>query len=477
VLMGGAERCSMLYLESRCVSLARALGVQGVQNGGIDGASVASSVPGGVRELMAENVMVMARNLEACTGNDALMSESDVRRTSRTLPILLAGSDYVCSGFGSIQRYDNMFGPSQWNAEDIDDWLAMQRDWGVDGGLRTATPEDIARLRREAAEACREVYRWLGLADFTDEHVDLAVDAVGSKDLGDPDPMVVLGAAQTIRSSGLGSLDVARALQECGYDEAAGRVLDMLAARVHGDHLQTAAIFDESMQVLSLVTDPNDYAGPGTGYEPSPERQAEIDAIRQARGVEDLRADQAAWATDAFQVVGPAGQGSDPREVVVGLSPGIGRNVWRTLSGLPVVEVLRELLAGLEEEGCRARVVRVNSTLDLGMVGLTAARLSGSGIGIGLQGKGTALIHRRDLPPLANLELYSMAPVITPALYRLLGGNAGRHAKGATPVPARNPYTDEAIEARYHTSVIALVALERACVDRSLGNEELGVAL
>jgi len=477
VLMGGAERCSMLYLESRCVSLARAMGVQGVQNGGIDGASVAASVPHGVRELMTENVMVMARNLEACTGNDALMSESDVRRTSRTLPILLAGSDYVCSGFGSIQRYDNMFGPSQWNAEDIDDWLAMQRDWGVDGGLRTADPDDVGRLRRQAAEACRDVYRWLGLADFTDEHVDLAVDAVGSKDLGEPDAMVVLEAAQAIRSSGLGSLEVARALLECGYDTAAGRVLDMLTARVHGDHLQTAAIFDESMRVLSLVTDPNDYAGPGTGYQPDTARQAEIDSIRQARGVADLRADQAQWRSEDLVVSGPAAVGTDPREVVIGLSPGVGRTVWRTLSGLTVVEVLRELLAGLEEEGCRARVVRVNGTLDLGMVGLTAARLSGSGIGIGLQGKGTALIHRRDLPPLANLELYSMAPVITPTLYRLLGTNAGRHAKGATPVPARNPYTDEAIEARYHTSVIALVALERACVDGATGNEEIEVAL
>ena len=475
VLMGGAEQCSMLYLESRCVSLARAMGVQGVQNGGIDGASVASSVPRGVRELMAENVMVMARNLEACTGNDALMSESDVRRTSRTLPILLAGSDFVCSGFGSIQRYDNMFGPSQWNAEDIDDWLAMQRDWGVDGGLRTAMPTEVARLRREAAEACRDVYRYLGLADFTDEHVDLAVDAVGSKDLGDGDAMMVLGAAQVIRSSGLGSLEVARALQECGYETAAERVLDMLAARVHGDHLQTAAIFDESMRVLSLVTDANDYAGPGTGYEPDAARQAEIDAIRQARGVEDLRKDQALLADGSFRVVGPAAQGSDPREVVIGLSPGIGRTVWQTLSGLSVVDALRELLAGLEEEGCLARVVRVNGTLDLGMVGLTAARLAGSGIGIGLQGKGTALIHRRDLPPLANLELYSMAPVITPDLYRLLGSNAGRHAKGATPVPTRNPYTDEAIEARYHTSVIALVALERSCVDRSQGNEDIEV--
>jgi propanediol dehydratase large subunit len=347
----------------------------------------------------------------------------------------------------------------------------------VDGGLRTADPDDVGRLRREAAEACRAVYEWLGLADFSDEHVDLAVDAAGSKDLGEPDPLVVLGAAQSIRGSGLGSLEVARALLECGYEEAAGRVLDMLAARVQGDHLQTAAIFDESMAVLSLVTDPNDYAGPGTGYEPDQRRQAEIDTIRQARGVEDLRADQMEWAGDWLRPRGPASVGNDPREVVIGLSPGVGRTVWRTLSGLPVLEVLRELLAGLEEEGCRARVVRVNGTLDLGMVGLTAARLAGSGIGIGLQGKGTALIHRRDLPPLANLELYSMAPVITPTLYRLLGTNAGRHAKGATPVPARNPYTDEAIEARYHTSVIALVALERGCVDRALGNEDLEVAL
>ena len=151
VLMAGAEEKSMLYLEARCVALARAIGAQGVQNGGIDGASVAASVPGGLRELMAENLMAMMRNLESCSGNDALMSESDMRRTSRTLPIVLAGSDFVFSGFGSIQRYDNMFGPSNFNAEDIDDFLAMQRDWGIDGGLRTVPAGRIAALRREAA--------------------------------------------------------------------------------------------------------------------------------------------------------------------------------------------------------------------------------------------------------------------------------------------------------------------------------------
>jgi len=473
VLMAGAEGKSMLYLEARCVALARAIGAQGVQNGGIDGASVAASVPGGLRELMAENLMVMMRNLESCSGNDALMSESDMRRTSRTLPIVLAGSDFVFSGFGSIQRYDNMFGPSNFNAEDIDDFLAMQRDWGVDGGLRTVPAGEIGELRRQAAQACRAVYRHLGLADFTDAHVGLAVDAAGSKDLGETDTLAVLTAAQAIREGGLTVVDIVAALDETGYEAEAERIMDMTQARLSGDYLQTAAIFDAQLRVLSLVTDPNDYAGPGTGYEPSPPRQAEIDEIRQARGVEDLRAEQAQAAQLRLAPAGPARPGQDPRDVVIGVSPSIGRDVWRTLSGLTVPEVLGELLAGLEEEGCTGRVVRFNDTVDLGRIGLAAARLAGSGIGIGLQGKGTALIHRRDLAPLANLELYSVAPAVTPELYRLLGANAARHAKGGTPDPARNPYNDEAIEARYHTTVIALMALERGWVRPGAPAEEL----
>src|SRR6266571_2508920 len=464
VLMAGAERKSMLYLEARCVALARAIGAQGVQNGGIDGASVAGAVPRGLRELMAENLMVMMRNLESCSGNDALMSESDMRRTSRTLPIVLAGSDFLFSGFGAIQRYDNMFGPSNFNAEDIDDFLAMQRDWGVDGGLRTVDAARLCELRREAAQACRAVYAHLGLADFSDEHVELAVDAAGSKDLGETDTLAVLAAAQAIRQRGLTVVDIVAALDECGYLHEAERTMAFARARLSGDYLQTSAIFDEQLSVLSLVTDPNDYAGPGTGYEPAPSRQAEIDAIRQARGVADLRAEQAECAVPLLRARGPARPGQGPRDVVIGVSPAVGRDVWRCLSGLAVTDVLREMLAGLEEEGCVGRVVRFSDSVDLGRIGLAAARLAGSGIGIGLQGKGTALIHRRDLAPLANLELYSVAPAVPAELYRLLWANAARHAKGATPDPARNPYTDEAIEARYHTTVIALMALERSWV-------------
>jgi propanediol dehydratase large subunit len=462
-LMGGAEKCSIFYLESRCVALARAVGAQGVQNGGIDSAAVAGSVPGGVRSLMAENVMVMLRNLEACTGNDALMSESDVRRTSRTHPIFIAGSDFVCSGFGSIQRYDNMFGPSQWNAEDIDDFLAMQRDWGVDGGLRTAPENQVAQLRRRATEAVAAVYSWLGLGDLTADWAEQAVDAAGSKDIDVADMMLPLNAARTIMDTSVTMLDVIAALAENGFDTEAERCLEMLQARVAGDYLQTAAIFDEEMNVLSLDTDPNEYAGPGTGYIPTIRRQAEIDTIRQQRSVDDLHSEQQAFKSSAIQVTGTALPGHDSRDVVIGVSPATGRDIWRTLSGAGVLEVLGEFLAGLEEEGCAGRIVRINDTVDLGRIGLGAAQLSGSGIGIGLQAKGTALIHRRDLAPLANLELYSVAPTVTLELYRLMGINAGRHARGMTPEPVRNPYSDEAIEARYHTRVVSLVAIERAC--------------
>ena len=463
-LMGGAEKCSMFYLEARCVALARAIGAQGVQNGGIDSAAVAGAVPGGVRSLMAENVMVMLRNLEACTGNDALMSESDVRRTSRTHPIFIGGSDFINSGFGSIQRYDNMFGPSQWNSEDIDDFLAMQRDWGVDGGIRTADEVEVARLRRRATDAVSAVYSWLGLGDFTSEWADQAVDAAGSKDITSGDLMLPLTAARTIMETNVTMLDVIAALAENGFDLEAQRCLDMLKARVAGDYLQTSAIFDEEMNVLSLVTDPNEYSGPGTGYQPTPARQAQIDTIRQQRSVSDLLVEQQSYANKNIFVTGAADVSYDPRDVVIGVSPATGKDIWVTLSGLSVADAITEILAGLEEEGCAGRIVRINDSLDLGMIGLTAARLSGSGVSVGLQAKGTALIHRRDLAPLANLELYSVAPTITRELYRMMGINAGRHAKGATPEPVRNPYSDEAIEARYHTKVVSLVAIERNCV-------------
>ncbi len=80
-----------------------------------------------------------------------------------------------------------------------------------------------------------------------------------------------------------------------------------------------------------------------------------------------------------------------------------------------------------------SRIVRVARSLDVGNVGWTAAGLSGSLVGIGLQGKGTAVIHRADLPLLANLELLSNAALVDGPRYRALGRNAARYARGAAP--------------------------------------------
>jgi propanediol dehydratase large subunit len=480
-LMGAADGRSMFSLESRCVALARAMGAQGVQNGGIDGASVVGCVPDGMRELIAENLLVMLRDLESCSGNDALVSESDMRRTAHTVPLFLAGSDFLFSGFGSIPRYDNMFGPSNFNAEDLDDYLVLQRDWGVDGALRPVTEERMREVRERAARACLAVYRELGLADFADDHVTEVVLAEGSKDVTPPDPQSVPAAADAIIERQVGILDVVKALWSTGYEEEAGRVLAMGRARVAADYLQTAAIFDEQMRCLSKVTDPNDYQGPGTGYEVAPARREEIAAIRQQRSRADLLARHAVGAHPAArgappatpddaqrpspQILlvqrGPSQPGADPREVCVGVSPAFAIRLWFTMSGLPVGEALEQIVAGLEAEGCTARIVRVPSTVDLGVIGLTAAELAGSGVGVGLQAKGTALIHRKGNAPLACLELLSIAPLLTAEMYRELGANAGRHARGLRPAAVRNPYTDQAIEARYHAEVVSLIAVER----------------
>lgn len=465
VLMGAAERCSILYLESRCVSLARALGSQGVQNGGIDGVGVVASVPEGMKELLAENLMVMMRDLESCAGNDNLISESDIRRSAHTLPVLLAGADFIFSGFGSIPRYDNAFALSNFNSDDMDDFLVLQRDWGADGGLRTVSPEYLEHVRRRAARAVQAVYRDLGLADYDDARVEQVVAANGSRDLPPGHPKIVAEAASSIEAKQLTVFDVVAALHRTGFDEEAEAITRLTAERMKGDQLQTSAIFDADFRVLSKLTDPNDYAGPGTGYALTPERRTEIDAVRQARSASELTADQDEHAGHVTVAdVEQARQGDDPREVCIGLSPAWGTSVWLTLCGLTVGEVLRQISAGLEEEGCVPRLVRVRSTIDVGLIGLTAARLSGSGIGIGMQGKGTALIHRRDLAPLANLELFSVAPLLTARMYRELGKNAARHAKGMAPVPIFTGGTDESISARYHARAVALVALERrAC--------------
>ena len=153
---------------------------------------------------------------------------------------------------------------------------------------------------------------------------------------------------------------------------------------------------------------------------------------------------------------GDAPKGVAPDEVVIGLAPAFGVYQTETIIHQPHDKVLREIIAGIEEEGLKWRVVRVYRTSDVCFIAHDAAEYSGSGVGIGIQSKGTTVIHQKDLPPLSNLELFSQAPLIEMDTFRQIGKNAAKYAKGEapTPVPVRNDQmarpTYQAIAALLH---------------------------
>ncbi|MCD7954120.1 MAG: propanediol/glycerol family dehydratase medium subunit [Synergistaceae bacterium] len=169
----------------------------------------------------------------------------------------------------------------------------------------------------------------------------------------------------------------------------------------------------------------------------------------------------------------PKGLASD--EVVVGLAPAFGVYQTKTILGIPHDKVLREILAGIEEEGMKWRVTKVYRTSDVSFIAHDAAEYSGSGIGIGIQSKGTTVIHQKNLPPLSNLELFSQAPLIDLATYRQIGKNAAKYAKGEapTPVPVRN---DQMARPAYQAIAALLHIKETEHVDNNKKPQSVAVS-
>jgi propanediol dehydratase large subunit len=231
-------------------------------------------------------------------------------------------------------------------------------------------------------------------------------------------------------------------------------------------------------RVLAALNDPNDYAGPGTGYRVSEQRRREINAIRDVLDRETVLAQEAEFARRAsgalsLRSMGPAVRGADRREVVIGVSPAFGQKLFRTMGGIPLSELLREMIGGIESGGGVARFVRMRHTADTSFLGLSAARLSGSGIGIGLQAKGTAIIHQADRLPHNNLELFSNGPITRLEHYRQLGFNAAQYARGELPEPVVVPTRGEAMGSRYHARVALIYAIETALTADGAEPEEI----
>jgi propanediol dehydratase large subunit len=479
LLMGHHESKSLLYLEARCLCMQRGMGVQGTQNGGIDGAPVTATVPGGIRELMAENLLAVWLDLECASGNDARPTESEIRVGAKILPYLISGSDLICSGMGSILAYDNSFNPSLINGEELEDYLVLQRDFEADGGLTPITEGQALDVRRRAVDALVAVYDELGLSKATEAMKASVIVASGSDETKSYSPREVSTISETIKARGITVIDVIKALAKRGFREEAENLLNVVKLRVSGDYLQTSAVVRNG-KIVSAVNDANNYTGPGSGYRLSGDRRREVMGIRDVLDQKEVLRSEAQHARAEAQNIqyrdlGEAKASADTKDVVIGISPAFGLKLYQTTGGHPLSDVLKVLMDAIRKRGLNPRVVRFMHTADTSFLGLSAARLSGSGVGIGLQAKGTAVIHQKGRLPHHNLELFSNAPITKLAHYRGMGANAAAYALGEMPDPIVVPTRGEAMGARYHARTAIIYAIETELAAEGAAPREIAV--
>jgi propanediol dehydratase large subunit len=435
-LMGYAQGMSMLYLEARCLAVVRAAGSQGVQNGSISCVALVLSVPGGTRAILGENVLAAWLDLEVASGNDAIASHSEIRKTAKLMGQFLPGTDFVTSGYSVMPRHDNTFGGGNFDADDLDEWLTIQRDWQVDAGIEPVAEDEVLRTRERAARAVQAVFEELALPAISEEEVVLATTGYDAHELPDRDRAADVEAADALLVRGVSGLDVALALDRHGFGDVAEAVLDMQRQRLSGDYLQTSAVIGADGLVRSAVNDPNEYGGPGTGYRLEGERWALLQGLPQVVSPEELLGDPEG-ADPIVAERDEAIRGDDSAEVVVAVGPAFAGAIRRTIADLDHRVVLDAVCEGIREGGGEPRLVRVRRVADVAFIAHDGALLSGSGVALGLQSKGTAVIHRADLQPLDNLELFGMSPLYTVESYRAMGRNAAGYALGRRvgPVP------------------------------------------
>ena len=184
------------------------------------------------------------------------------------------------------------------------------------------------------------------------------------------------------------------------------------------------------------MNDPNVYSGPGTGYRLEGERWELLQSLPNVVDPAELLGGD----DEGEPVVverGEAAKGDDSTEVVVAVGPAFADAIRKTINDLSHGDVLESICDGIRDGGASPRVVRVRRVADVAFIAHDGARLSGSGIALGIQSKGTAVIHRADLEPLDNLELFGMSPLYTLESYRAMGRNAAGYALGQRvgPVP------------------------------------------
>lgn len=476
VLMGNAEQKSMLYLEIRCLFYTKACGIQGSQNGSLNAMPLTAALPDGFRAITAESLVASMLGLEVVSGNDTAFTHSDFRRGAKLAMTFMPGTDIICSGYGGIPNLDNVFAGSNEDCDDYDDFYRLQRDMRVDGGIIPIREEEVIKVRSKAARALQSVFEYLHLPEITESEVEAATYGYSSKDMPTRNKSEDMKAASDMMRRGVTGLDLVKGLYESGFADVAENVLNMLKQRVIGDYLHTSSIFDNEFHVKSAINDCNDYIGPGTGYRISNQRWEDLKKNFHAMNPKAAANTEIEDQSSSIQVreLNPSHPGIDADEIIIAVSPSFGTGTKKNITEIDLGIIVREICAGIEEEGMKYRFIKVYDSTDLAVIASIGSSLSGSGISIGLQSRGTTVIHQKNLVPLDNLELFPQSPLYNEQTYRQIGKNAAKYAKDASPVPL-DILNDYMVPSKYLAKSMLLHLKEGAYMDESKKTVDLEV--
>ena len=333
-LMGATEGCSMLYLESRCLAVTRAAGSQGVQNGGIDGVNVAGSVPDGMREVIAENLLRDAARPRVVHRQRHADVAPPTSGAPRTRCRCCSPAPTSCSRASARSRPTTTRSAPPTSTPRTSTTTSSCSATGASRACcaRSRTSE-LLPLRRRAVEALRAVLDELDLARFSDADAEAVVQAHGSLDVpaARPAPRARRGRRSSCSAASRPSTSCGRSRAR-GYEVEAERVLDMLRQRALrrlpadlGDLRPRTCTC--SRRSPTRTTTP----GPGTGYRMTAARRAEIGAVRQVWAPDDAASPSRTPHAGclALRELGPAPRGTRART----RSSSASRRRSRTRSG------------------------------------------------------------------------------------------------------------------------------------------------
>ncbi len=284
-LMGYAQGLSMLYLEARCLAVVRAAGSQGVQNGSISCVALVLSVPGGTRAILGENVLAAWLDLEVASGNDAIASHSEIRKTAKLMGQFLPGRTSSRPATRSCRATTTRSAAA-----------TSTRTTSTSGSRSSATGRSMqasSRSRRRSSCACasarrarcRPCSRSSGFRrSRTTRSPSRRPATTRARCPTATGPRTSRRRTTCSRAASRGSTSPSRSTARVRRRRR-GRAAGCSGSASPADYLQTSAVIDADGVVRSAVNDPNEYPAqaPATASRASGGSSSSASAGRRSR--------------------------------------------------------------------------------------------------------------------------------------------------------------------------------------------------